>query len=287
MDKTTFIGAGIGYRHFYHQALLSADTTAKPAVLEIMASHFFANPQAIAPIAEQYPLVFHEVGFSPATAKEVDQQILAQVAQLLSYSKPLLFTEHLALTCSPAGIDIGHLAPVWYTTEMLSIVATHIQQWQDVLGIPIALENITAPFVIPQADLSEGEFFTELVARTGCGLLLDLTNLVINAHNFGFNVTEHLSHYPIEAVMQVHLAGGKSHSGWWVDSHSEPVAETSLTLLKLLKGRAPLRAIIVERDERLPPLTELVAEAHKAEQIWQQTSDNLIDIADLSRHQLL
>lgn len=69
--------------------------------------------------------------------------------------------------------------------------------------------------------------------------------------------------------MQIHLAGGKCEQAWWVDSHSEPIATASLSLLSALRGRADaLQAIIIERDDQLPPLPELVAEAKQAEKIW-------------------
>ena len=133
----------------------------------------------------------------------------------------------------------------------------------------MALENITAPFRIGEADHDEASFFTELVARTGCGLLLDVTNLLTNARNFGFDPWARLQSYPLEHVWSVHLAGGHvDATGWWVDSHSHPVEGASFELLDALSERAPLRTIIVERDERLPPLAELVAECQRAEALW-------------------
>ena len=117
--------------------------------------------------------------------------------------------------------------------------------------------------------MTEPELFCELVHATGCGMLLDVTNLLANAHNFGFDPTERLAEYPLEAVVQVHLAGGVVHKGFWIDSHSEPVADESYDLLLRIQQRAAkLVTIIVERDERLPPLTELVAEARRAEVAW-------------------
>ena len=240
----------------------------KPAVLEVVPSHFFAHPERLAPLAERYPLVFHEVGCSIGTAEPVDTEMLRRIRGLFGHGTPLFFTEHLALTTSPAGIDLGHLAPLWYTRSALDVVSDRVLRWQDALGVDVALETITVPFVFPGADFTEHEFFHELVERTGCGLLLDLTNQVINGHNLGFDPEAVLADYPLHAVMQVHLAGGQRGPGTWVDGHDAPIDEASFDLLKRLRGRAPLRTIIVERDDNLRPLGELVDEVSRANAVW-------------------
>jgi uncharacterized protein (UPF0276 family) len=150
----------------------------------------------------------------------------------------------------------------------LALVCDRVNAWHDLLEVPIALENIAHPFEL-EAELDEAELFSELVARTRCGMLLDLTNLVLDAKNFGFDPAARLDRYPLEAVWQVHLAGGVRVDGFWVDSHGAPVGRTELELLARLRRRArALRAIIVERDQNLPPLSELVTQAREAERIW-------------------
>jgi uncharacterized protein (UPF0276 family) len=238
-----------------------------------MASHFFADVAAIEPLAEAYPLVLHEVGMSIGTARagHVDRATVGRVLELVTLARPKLLSEHLAMTRSPSGIDLGHLCPIWRTEAALAMLVDRVRAWQDVFGIPIALENIAAPFEIPDADMSESEFFSRLVDATGCGLLLDLTNLALDAKNFGFEAATRLSRYPLESVWQVHLAGGRRHGDWHLDSHSEPVDDVSYTLLEALRPRAPLQAIVIERDDNLPPLEDLVREARRARHVWEGT----------------
>jgi len=255
--------AGIGYRRAHRGALLAQQ---QPVVLEVMPDHFFADPDAIVPLAERYPIVFHDVGMSVATAGDtsVARARLQRIRALAELAKPMLFSEHLAITRSPSGVDLGHLAPVWYTDEVLELVCDRVRALQDVLGIPVALENISAPFVIPGA-MSEPEFFARLVERTGCSMLLDVTNVLVDSRNHGFDARARVREYPLAAVRQVHLAGGvRDHDGRWIDSHSEPVAAESYALLGELAG-SPLQAIVVERDNKLRTLAELVAEALQAE----------------------
>jgi uncharacterized protein len=265
----TFRGAGIGYRRLHREALLGG---AGPRLLEIVPDHFFAEPAAIEALADRYVLVFHDLGSSVATVGDSPGQKarLARLQLLVRLARPIVFSDHLALTRSPAGIDLGHLAPIWRTEEQLDRVVERVCWLQDALGVPLALENIAAPFEIP-GGMSEPEFFTRLVQRSGCGLLLDATNLLLTARNQGYDVRQRLGEYPLEAVCQVHLAGGRLDAqGLWLDSHSEPVEEESFALLaELERCRPSLRAIVIERDEQLGELAPLVAEAERAARIWE------------------
>lgn len=270
-----WLGAGIGYRGPYRAALLAGE--ARPAVLEIMPDHFFARPGDIEAIAALAPVVFHDVGLSLGTVGFEDPDRLARIRDLATRARPLLLSDHLCLSRAPDGTDLGHLAPLWYTRELLAAVVERVQRLQDFFGLPIAVENITAPFVFDFADFTEPEFFHHLVDQTGCGVLLDLTNLWINGHNLGFDPVARLEAYPLEAVVQVHLAGGQTSRAWWVDSHAAPVEEPCFELLARLRGRAPLACIIVERDAHLPPLADLLAEAAVADAVWKGDAVGLFD----------
>lgn len=266
-----FLGAGIGYRRQLHDALLATD--AGPSVLEVMPDHVH-DPAVLEPLAERYAIVLHDVGLSIATVGSDDlaRARLRHARDVARRCRAVLFSDHLALTRSPEGLDLGHLAPVWLTKTMLSHVIDRVRAAQDVLGIPVALENIAAPFTIPGNELTEGEFLSALVERTGCGVLLDLTNLLYNARNEGREPRELVAEYPLEAVAQVHLAGGfVDRSGRWVDSHSEAVEDASFALLReLSRARHSLRAIVVERDDKLGELAGLCREAERAGSIWEE-----------------
>jgi hypothetical protein len=269
---TDVLGAGIGFRRPHRDGLLRAraEDRPRPDVLEVIPGHFFASPAAIEPLAAAYPLVFHEVCLSLGTAgaNDLDRKLVQRVRELVELARPRLVSDHLALTRSPSGTDVGHLCPMPYSEESLALVCDRVRALQDVLRVPVALENIATPFVLGGADMSEPEFFTRLVEKTGCGLLLDLTNLALNAKNHGYDAFDRLGEYPLASVWQVHVAGGVREGEWWVDTHSEPVDVASLELLVALRGRAPLRAIVVERDDKLPDLDTLVDEAKSAWRAW-------------------
>jgi uncharacterized protein (UPF0276 family) len=256
---------GVGWRRPLAEGL-AADP---PEVLEVVPDHFFASPSEIEALADLCPLVLHDVGSSVAT-EERDPQRLARLRDLVSRCRPILFSDHLALTRSPSGVDLGHLAPIWRTRAQLDVVVDRVKELQDVMGVPVALENIASPFEIP-GGLDEADFFGELVGRTGCGLLIDVTNALYDARNGGPSPEDRLSRLPLESAWQVHLAGGgqgRPPHAWWIDSHAAPVEAESYALLRMLRERAPLKAVIVERDAHLPAASELLAEARRAKEVW-------------------
>ena len=263
-----FIGAGLSYRACYRDQLLAS--TSEISVLEIIPQHFFADPGSIDELAERFTLVFHDTDLPIATLgsdKTFFDARLQRLGELVDRAKPQYLSTHLALTGSPLGVDLGHLAPLWFTEELLQHMSTRISETQSRLQIPIALENL-AGFSIPECEMSESEFLSALCGQTQCGVLLDLTNLLINARNSDLDPVSQMYDYPLGSVMQIHLAGGKKRQDHWIDSHSSSVDPDSFALLSALREHASPRAIIVERDQNFPEFSELVAEASRAESIW-------------------
>lgn len=270
----TWLGAGIGFRRQYRRPVLHGGPQPGCRVLEIIPEHFHGDPSALDALAERFELVFHAIGLSvgtplrgPAEAALITR--LEAVATLAERGRPVIVSDHLATTMSPAGTDLGHLGPVPLTEASLECVCHRVRDLQRRVEAPVALEIIARPFDLPGGTLTEPEFAHALVAETGCGLLMDLTNVLYNGRNLGFDPVARLAAYPLESVWQVHLAGGfEAHDGWWVDAHSAPVADESFDLLATLHPRAPLVTIIVERDDHYPPVDHLIAEAARAEGIW-------------------
>jgi uncharacterized protein (UPF0276 family) len=112
--------------------------------------------------------------------------------------------------------------------------------------------------------MSEGEFLRHVVAETGCGLLLDVTNLFINSANHGVDPRRWLDEAPLESVVQLHFVGAEQAGERWIDSHAQPVGPGIWELLEEVLARAPARGAILERDEHIPPLAELLPELRTA-----------------------
>jgi uncharacterized protein len=267
-----FLGAGVSVRRPWHAALAALLPGAAPPVLEIVPQHFFAHPAALAPLADRYPIVFHDLATSIGTLgpDPIARAHLGRVRDLVRATpSAFLFTDHLAFTRTASGLDLGHLCPLWLDEGTFRSVRDRVHALQDTLGLPVALENPSSALVLPHSDHTEPDFLARLCAETGCGVLLDVTNVLVDSRNQGADPLERLLRYPLERVVAVHLAGATEHEHW-VDTHAAPVAAESYALLAALRGRAPLRTIIVERDEHLPPLEDLLAEARHAQQIWRE-----------------
>ncbi|MBT2404984.1 MULTISPECIES: DUF692 domain-containing protein [unclassified Streptomyces] len=172
-----------------------------------------------------------------------------------------LVTEHIAFvrTSSPA-LEAGHLLPVPRTRDALDVLCENVRIAQDALPVPLALENIAALISWPGEELTEGQFLTELVERTGVRLLIDVANLHTNRVNRGEDPAGVLDAIPLEALAYVHVAGGVERGGVWHDTHAHPVPGVVLDVLAELCSRVVPAGVLLERDDDFPPEGELAAE---------------------------
>jgi uncharacterized protein (UPF0276 family) len=135
------------------------------------------------------------------------------------------------------------------------------------IAVPLILENITYTLRLPGQEMSEGEFLRQIVAETGCGLLLDVTNLFINSANYGVDPRRWLDEAPLESVVQLHFVGAELCGEHWIDSHAQPVGPGIWELLDEVLARTPARGAILERDEQIPPLADLLPELCMAREL--------------------
>jgi uncharacterized protein (UPF0276 family) len=130
------------------------------------------------------------------------------------------------------------------------------------------VENLFYKFVIPMpGSLPEPAFIGEVLRDTPHGLLLDVTNLYANTVNHGGDPVAMLDALPLERVVQLHFVGGRWQDGVFVDSHSQPTPPEIWALMDEVLARAPVRGVLLERDENLPPFSELAAELEHARRL--------------------
>ena len=249
------LGVGLGFREpFRSDVLLHRD---RIDFLEITADHYLDVPagklQELEMLADHFTLIPHGLSLSLGSAEGLDQGYRNQIVELVRRIDPPWWSEHVAFTRA-GGIELGHLAPVPFSREAIDILAANIAEVQELLDVPLILENITYDFLFPGSELDEGTFLAELTERTGCGLLLDLTNLYTNAVNHGGDPIDLLGRLPLDRVVQLHFVGGHWEQGVLIDSHSQPAPPQVWELMDFVLARAPVRGAILERDENLPPL---------------------------------
>jgi hypothetical protein len=233
--------------------------------VEVLADHFFTHPDELKKIAEVFTVIPHGVGLSIGTAGPVDQEYLAAARRVSDVSDAPYYTDHVCMTRVP-GIDLGHLAPLWFNEEILSSTIANVRQVQEYLGKPLVLETITNLVADPDPAMSQTEFFGRLTEETDCGILLDVTNVYTNSVNHIFDPAAFIRELPLEHVIQVHLAGGQWQNGVLIDSHSRPVPDEVWELYGGLCEKADVRAVVLEQDNdlsELPPLLEQVWRARR------------------------
>jgi uncharacterized protein (UPF0276 family) len=248
---------GLGYR----QPLAQWISTCPPEVhcLEITAEHFFDHGQArLEWLIENYPLYVHGLGLSLGTPGPLDAETLDRFAQIVAIANPDWISEHVAFTRSDE-VDLGHLNPVAPTERSLQILVDHARELMDRCQKPLILENVTS-FLRLSGDLSEPEFLNRLCDQAGCGLLLDVTNLLINARNHNFDELAWLRELDPLHVRQLHVVGYSRRDGIWHDHHGEAIQDDLFALIGEVVSNSAVQAIIVERDTDFPPLGEIQRE---------------------------
>jgi len=193
-------------------------------------------------------------GTDPVDPRQLDH--LARCAEMLD--APLV-SEHIAFVRA-GGTEAGHLLPLPRSWEAVDTIVDNVRRAQAVIPVPIALEPIAALVEWPDDELTEAAFLTEILDRTGAGLLLDLANVYANARNRGEDPLALIDQLPLERVAYVHVAGGAEHDGLYHDTHTDPVPAAVLELVTALCERHPPPALMLERDGHYPPAATLSAE---------------------------
>jgi uncharacterized protein (UPF0276 family) len=188
---------------------------------------------------------------------------LSELTELVQRVNPPWWSEHIAFT-KAEGVEIGHLSPLPFNRESIDAFCDNVCEAQDRIETPLILENITYTVDLPWHEMEENKFLGELLDRTGCGLLLDVTNLFINSQNHGYDPVEFLKTIPPERIIQLHFVGGMMKDGKWIDNHSQNTQDDIFQLIDSVLQYAPVKGVILERDANFPPFTTITDELKRA-----------------------
>ena len=237
--------------------------------LEITAEHFFDHGQEyLAWLGKSFPVYLHGLGLSLGTPGPLDADTLSRFARVVEIAGPEWISEHVAFTRSDE-VDLGHLNPIARTHRSLQVLVDHARELMDLCQKPLILENITS-FMQLDGDMSETEFLNKLYDDAGCGLLLDVTNLLINARNHSFDEIAWLDALNPDHVVQLHVVGYSQNNSVWQDYHAAAIQDDLIELVGEVAGRTSVRAVVIERDTHFPPVDELAAELLRLEDVCVQ-----------------
>lgn len=297
--------SGIGWRQPHYSQVLAQ----RPALafLEVHSENFFAPGGTALSLLmagrEHYPISLHGVGLSLGSATGLDDWHLDQLARLAEQVNPIRISDHASFargTWNNATVHAADLLPVPWTHEALNVMANNVQRVQDRLRRPIAVENLSAYLHWAEADWEEPAFLAELSRRTGCQLLVDVNNLMVNARNQHLAnpaiatvqlvaecchwldqlthalgpVSANISHQHHPNIAEIHLAGHTHAGDIVVDDHGSGVSEAVwevFTHAQAIWGPVPS---LIEWDTDIPALGVLLAESARAQTIATTTPRN-------------
>ncbi len=265
MERFAKLGAGIGLRPPHYDAAAAGQIGVD--WLEVITENFMVaggNPRRVLRAARaHYPIVLHGVSLSLGSVDPLDEGYLQRLSALAAEIEPAWISDHLCWS-SFGGHSAHDLWPLPFTEEALDHVARRIIRVQERLGRRILVENVSSYLSFQAAALTEWEFLSALAERADCGLLLDVNNVFVSARNHGFDADAFLAGVPRERVAQFHLAGHSDKGTHLLDTHDHPVADGVWALYRRAVARFGPVATLLERDDHIPPLPELVAEARQA-----------------------
>jgi uncharacterized protein (UPF0276 family) len=206
------------------------------------------------------------VGLGLGSADGVDRVHLARIKRAITRFEPALVSEH-ACWGHAGGEFFNDLLPLPYTEEAATLLASHVREAQDFLGVQLLIENVSAYVAFEHSTLAEWEFLSEVVARSGCALLLDLNNIYVSSKNLGIDAHAFIAGVPAPSVREIHLAGHARNGAVLIDDHGSAVCDEVWRLYAdAIAGFGP-RPTLIEWDTDIPALATLVAEAAHADRI--------------------
>jgi uncharacterized protein (UPF0276 family) len=220
-------------------------------------------------IAEHYPLSLHGVGLSIGGEGDLDQGHLKRLRSLADRYKPASFSEHLAWSTHDSAY-LNDLLPLPYTEATLWRVARHVDEAQQAVGQRLLLENPSTYLLFEESTIEEVDFLARVAAKTGCGLLLDVNNVMVSAVNHRLDPVGYLDRFPAGLVGEIHLAGyDESTDGagdrLLIDAHGSPVKPDVIALYRHALSRTGPVATLIEWDNDVPSFEVLFAEARRAD----------------------
>ena len=266
-------GAGIGLRRQHFAEIIET----QPAVrwFEVIPENFIGRGGFVADslrrIAESYRLIGHGVGLSIGSTDPLDMEHLRRLREFCDAIRSPWYSDHLCFTMVD-NINLNDLIPLPFTEEAVRNVASRVRVVQAELERPFLLENVTYYAAPSRSQMSEAEFITRILEAADCGMLLDVSNVVLNSKNQEYDPVSFLDQIPMERVVQLHLAGFEEHGDVLLDTHARPVSDETWGLYREVIRRIGPSSALVEWDAEIPSLARLLQEAEMAQRLMDDTA---------------
>ncbi len=254
-------GAGLGLRRALMGPLLSMDQGAVD-FMEVAPENWIGVGgrfgKQFRQLAERHTIALHGLSLDIGGPDPIDTELVRSVRALMTEINAPLYSEHLTY-CAADG-HLYDLLPIPFTQEAVHYVADRVRQVQDVIGMPLVLENASY-YGQAYNDLSEAEFITAVLQESGCDLLLDVNNIYVNSINHRYDPLQFLDALPLDRVRYIHIAGHFDEADdLKIDTHGADIIHPVWQLLDQAYQRLGPVPTLLERDFNIPPLAELLLE---------------------------
>lgn len=295
-SNATTIRIGVGLRHVHYQNALYGASNID--FVEVHAENFFAPGgqarQILKSVSERYPISLHATSMGLGSAAGINPMYLSQLQQLTDFIQPWLISDHASFSWVPSNqngtantfIHSGDLLPLEFNQQGLNTLIENVDCVQQLLGRSILIENISSYISTDFNTMSEPEFLVALVERSHCALLVDLNNLLVNAHNNASKEPLHeakqwLKAIPKNMVGEIHLAGYSKpgSQAFLIDDHAAEVSDECWQLYRFAIERFGPTPTIIEWDNNLPSWKKLTSQAAIARAI-----SNTVELNRLGEH---
>jgi uncharacterized protein (UPF0276 family) len=259
------LGVGVGFRKPHVAQVLRE----RPPMdwFEIISENYFAEGGIqranLEALHAAYPVVPHGVSLSIGGDDPLDRDYIRRLRDLARRIDAPWCSDHLCWT-GVAGVDLHDLLPLPYNRETLAHVVERVRRVQGELEVPFLLENPSSYLEYRESTMTEWEFLSEVAESADAGVLLDVNNVFVSAHNHGFDPSVYIERIPADRVVQIHLAGHTDRGSYLLDTHSDHVHPAVWDLYRLTLRRCGATSTLIEWDESIPPFETLSDEAARA-----------------------
>jgi uncharacterized protein len=267
------LGFGIGLRAVHYEHILRE----QPELdwFEVLSDNYINTRGRplwyLEQVARDYPIALHGVGLSIGSTDPLEREYLMQLKALRERFGAAWVSDHICWS-GVGGLHGHDLYPLPFTEECLRHVASRVRQVQDFLNAPLVLENPSTYLAFEGATMTEAEFIAGLLAEADAGLLLDVNNVYVNAHNHGLDPIRYLDQLPLERVVQFHVAGHTQAEGYLSDTHNGHVIDGVWDLLAHAYGRGARAALLMEWDADIPDFETVRTETWKARALFERVT---------------
>ena len=268
------LGLGLGLRLPHYKDIL--ETKPKIGWFEIISENFMVEGgkplHYLDTFLERYPIVQHGVSLSIGSTDPLDFDYLKKLKRLTERTKTPWFSDHLCW-CKHNGHQMHDLLPLPYTDTTVDLVAEKARIVQDFIGRPFLLENVSSYVGFQSSQMEEWEFFSRVVEKANCAILLDVNNIYVSSRNHGFDPMDYLKGIPPKRVLQMHIAGHSDFGTYVLDTHDHTVRDEVWELYRKAYEIMGDVSTMLERDDNIPPFKEVYEEVLKAKQFQKALLD--------------